>query len=147
MFCTHYQRAVFPVSPAKQDFFPAETLFVLLSFQWIVCNRRLDFEFSTWNIFLSRDLNLVKGLYSNDGLCFISSNVPILLRLAECCVHSCWFCLFISSLSCLFVLSAHTWHSFICSHLHHACTVVFVDVIEFVYLGYVYSNSVFDLPK
>ena len=146
MICTHYQREVFPVSPAKQDFFPAETLFVLLSFQWIVCNRRLDFGFSTWKYLpLQRYLSLVKGPCSNDGLCFISSNVPILLGLAECWVVL--WCLIISSLSCLFVLSAHTWHSFIHSHWHHARTFVFVDIFEFVYLGYVYSNSIFDLSK
>ena len=146
MYCTHYQRVVFPVSPAKQDFFPAETLFVLLSFRWIVCNRRLDFGFSTWKYLpLQRYLSLVKGLYSNDDFWFISHNVPILLRLAECRVVL--WCLIIFRLSPLFVLSAYTWHSFIHSHLHHACTVVFVDVFEYVYLGYVYSNSVFDLSK
>ena len=46
----------FPVSPAKQDFFPAETLFVLLSFQQIINDRRLDFGFSPKNIFLSIDI-------------------------------------------------------------------------------------------
>ena len=91
---------------------------------------------------------------SSEDLGLVAWHLPTLLRIPSIFhllksgrAFTLLWHLIISKISHLSVLSAYTWHSLIHPHLHHAHTVVFVNVIKFVHLSCVFSNNVFDLSK